>query len=1245
MKYSELIQFDPIETVVQIHEADEVSAAERLVSTYVISDEMAERLTQVFIPQLQFEQPADNKGILVVGNYGTGKSHLMSVLSSVAEHADLVGALSHSDVQSAAEDIAGKFKVIRTEIGATTMSLRDIVVAVLEEYLGTQGVDFTFPSTSEISSSKPAFEAMMAAFHSKFPDHGLLLVVDELLDYLRHRGDQALVLDLTFMREIGEVCRDLRFRFIAGVQEALFDNPRFSFVAESVRRVQDRFEQLLIARRDIKFVVGERLLRKTPEQQARIREYLTAFARFYGHMNERMDEFVRLFPVHPEYVEVFEQIRVAEKREVLRSLSSAMKQVHDSEVPEDRLGLIAYDRYWNTLQEIPSFRTVPDIKEVIDCSEVLEARVQQAFTRPDYKDMAIQIIHGLSVHRLTTGDIHASIGATAEELRDSLCLYQPGIEDLGGDPADDLLSQVETVLREIHRTVNGQFISSNPNNRQYYLDLKKTEDFDALIEKRAETLDDNQLDRYYYDALKQVMECIDRTYVSGYQIWEHELEWLDRKVSRQGYLFFGAPNERSTAVPPRDFYIYFIQPHHPPKFKDEKKNDEVFCRLMGADDDFRQALRNYAAAVDLSSTSSGQAKLTYESKSTGFLRQMVRWLQEHMSSAFELTYQGHKKPLVEWAKGKSIRELTGLGANERINFRDLVNTVSAICLATHFEEQGPEYPTFRVLVTSENRPLAAQDALRGLGNPNRTRQAAAVLDALELLDGDRLDPYQSKYANHILDLLKKKGQGQVVNRSEVIQEDQGVPYMAPQSFRLEPEWVVVLLGALVYSGDLVVAVTGKKFDATNFADLVASPPDDLENFKHIERPKDWNLPALKALFELVGLELGLGMVVTQGGGDANEAVQKLQTRVVQTVEKLVTIQQQIQGGLSLWGRNLLSDPESASYSQKLSEAKVFLESLQAYTTPGRLKNFRYDAQEVNQHRVGLRTLKDIESIQILLSELSPMASYLSQAEAILDVDNAWVARMRKARDEVLGQIADPEKRGQSGFRRQTLSKMGRLKQEYVEDYLKLHGKARLGPNEDNTKKGLLKDIRLDTLKQLVTIELMPSAQLTGFQNRLANLSTCFSVTKQDLERDAVCPHCSFRPIAEGTDVAAKFQLADLDNELDRLVKEWTNTLLTNLEDPVTEESLDLLTAKRRKLVDAFLKKRTLPDKLDPDFMEAVQEVLSGLSKVVVGTQELRKALLAGGSPVTLPEMKNRFEAFVSNCAKGKDPNKVRIILE
>jgi len=257
MKYRDLIQFDPIESVIQLRDADKSSTAHTLVKTYVISAEMAERLTHLVIPQMQFDQPIDNKGLLIVGNYGTGKSLLMSVLSSIAEDASLLKDLKNESVRDAASQIAGRFKVIRTEIGATTMPLRDILVSELESHLEKFGVKYVFPEAGTITSHKRAFEDMMTRFGEVFPDHGLLLVVDELLDYLRTRKDQELILDLNFLREIGEVCKDLRFRFIAGVQEAIFDSPRFAFVADSIRRVKDRFEQIHIARNDVKYVVAE----------------------------------------------------------------------------------------------------------------------------------------------------------------------------------------------------------------------------------------------------------------------------------------------------------------------------------------------------------------------------------------------------------------------------------------------------------------------------------------------------------------------------------------------------------------------------------------------------------------------------------------------------------------------------------------------------------------------------------------------------------------------------------------------------------------------------------------------------------------------------------------------------------------------------------------------------------------------------------------------------------------------------
>jgi hypothetical protein len=54
MKYGDLIQFEPIESVVQLRTADQLDAAKQLVSTYVISDEMAEKLTSLVARRSEF---------------------------------------------------------------------------------------------------------------------------------------------------------------------------------------------------------------------------------------------------------------------------------------------------------------------------------------------------------------------------------------------------------------------------------------------------------------------------------------------------------------------------------------------------------------------------------------------------------------------------------------------------------------------------------------------------------------------------------------------------------------------------------------------------------------------------------------------------------------------------------------------------------------------------------------------------------------------------------------------------------------------------------------------------------------------------------------------------------------------------------------------------------------------------------------------------------------------------------------
>jgi hypothetical protein len=1241
MQYGDLIQFEPIESVIQLLDANRPDEAKKLVSTYVISDDMAERIAKQMIPQLSFDAAVDHKGVLVVGNYGTGKSHLMSVLSLVAEDAAYVPMIRHPKVAEAAGAIAGKFKVHRIEI-SSQMSLRDIITQQLEVFLDKHGVSYSFPPADKVINNKAAFEEMMAAFTEVHPNHGVLLVVDEFLEYLRSRKDQDLVLDLSFLREIGEVTKHLRFRFVAGVQEAIFDSSRFQHVADSLRRVKDRFTQILLARQDVSFVVAERLLKKTADQQNKIRVYLTPFSKFYGSMNERMDEYVRLFPVHPDYIGTFERLVFTEKRGALVTLRDQIQAILSKDVPEDRPGLIGYDKFWETVTSNSVLRADPNIGPVLKVSEVLSERVSKAFTRPTYKPMALRIIDGLSVHRLTTGgDIYVPVGPTAEELRDTLCLFQPGIEDMGGEPESDLLSLVQTVLRETLKTVNGQFISKAPDTEQYYLDLRKDVDYDAQIEKRAEALSDDTLDRAYYSAIRQLMERTDETtYVTGHQIWQYQIEWQDHRVERSGYLFFGAPNDRPTAQPERDFYIYFIQPFEPPRFRDDHKADEVFFRLKGLDDSIRRHLSFYAAAQDLASTASGGAKSIYFDKAKDALRDISKWLQEKQMTAYEVTYQGKSKTLQEWTKGISLRDKARLGPEERINYRDVVNVISGLALNNQFAEVAPEYPTFSALVTETNRKQLVGNALRALAGGNRTKDAVVILDGLEMLDGDRIDPTQSRYAQDVLARLKAKGHGQVLNRDELVSGDADVEYFAPIKFRLEPDLLVTVLGGLVYAGDIVLAITGDKIDSGKITLLAERPLDELKQFKHVEAPKEINVAVLRSLFEMLGLPPGLAQQATQG---SDEPVKLLQEEVGKLTRRVLSAATDMSGRLSFWGHPLLREEEIQDWRTKLDALKTFSESLAPYNTVGKLKNLRIGSDDIAAQKKNLEVVQAVEWMLELVAELGTTASYLSQAEMVLSVDHAWVRQAQDARMQVLEKLAADRTAQSAADYRQTLAK---LKKDYITAYVGLHSKARLGVTEEKTKSALRKDSRLIAMRALAGISLMPTSQMTTFEEKLDKLKSCASLVESELSLNPVCPHCNFRPANEQGDMPpAANVLKQLDDELDRLIDGWTQTLLDNLDDPIIKTNFDLLKPSTRGLVDSFISSKILQDPVTPDFVAAVQEALSGLEKINVTSEDIKKALLQGGSPATPEDLRKRFEALLNDRCKGKDTSKLRFFVE
>ena len=1227
MKYKDLIAFEPLETVKELRRADDAGQAREDVRTYVISDRMAEQLNQLILPNLQFENPQDNKGLLIVANYGTGKTHLMSVISAVAEHEELADLLTNDSVKISAASVAGQFKVIRAEIGATGMvHLRDVVVTELKRGLKELGVDFEFPDFRTQTNAKDSLRAMMQAFEAKYPDKGLLFLLDELLDYLRSLKDAELIQSLQFLREIGEICPTTRFRFIAGIQEAIYDNPRFASAADAVRRVRDRFEQARISREDIEFVVQERLLKKTVTQRDQIRNHLQKFTPLYEEMAERIEDFVRLFPVHPSYIRTFERISVIEKRTILRTLSREISSKLENEVPDSEPGLVCYDSYYKTLSEDNSNRTIERVREVLDATSHLKDVVIRSMAELQYKGTAVRIIDALAVHRLTTEDNRAPIGLTVENLRDDLTLLPPGMPR---QEARFLAMTTRTVIGKIMTTVSGQFLSKNEENDQYYLDVYKDVDYDQKIDERARHLDSERLDEAYYQALEELLELRDSPYVSGYRIWQYELPWTAKNVTRLGYLFMGAPNQRSTAQPARDFYVYFLQPFDKPKFEDEKRADEVFLRLDNIDDEFKAHVRQYAGAATLERESAGTTHAPiYADKRSLALRKIVDWLRQNIGSAVNVTYKGDQKPVTGW--------LTTTATTSG-SLRDLIVGIAATVLSDHFNQRYPDYPSFEVRLTQRNLSESVRMAL-GYISGRQATLGRQVLTGLELLDKEGNVTTNGKYAEALHGEIRSAN-GNVLNRRDILSErDRGLLNWEP--WYLEPVWLVVVAAALVNRGQAEIVFPNKRIDAINTDQLASMSLDELESFTQISPPKATPVNTIRAVADLYGInpngipESGLDPVKLQA---LLVGVESVYNRVAKARDVLVARE-------TLWGEVIFDKVEERE--KNLHGLIKLSEDLRGRNTVGKMNRLSASAQDLVAARNGKSELEAISKILAAKERLATSADYLKNATEHFGFDFDLSEEAIDLKSKVLDAVRIGNEVDAATVIKLS-NKCDELKGKFAEAAARSYRHAHLDKSGDTRKADLLSGRDLKLLKALSVIEILPPNELTLIQTDLINLHSLIDIDEKRFKESVVYPTShNFTPGPINNNMSAAAKLADLETRIVQLRRSWEATLVDNLKAQNLAEQIELLPEEDKSQVKEIIDSGKLPDQIDDSVVHAINQVFHEFDKRVLVRSDLWRKLFPNNAPATVAEFEERMSSLAESLGIGSpDAERIRIVPE
>ena len=1224
MKYSELLHFEPITEVVKFDRLNDVSYQESLVRTFVFSKEYEDTIIPFICSNLDYTTTADTFGLQIVGNYGTGKSHLMSVISAVATDADNLQYLQNQKFAKQMEPIAGRFEVLRIEIGGVVMPLYNVIMSYVQDDFDRRRIDFKIPEYSSVKSLKNVVQNMMIAFSEKYPDKGYLIIVDEFLSYLSSRNEREIVLDLEFFRALGEMCSKSKLRVIFGMQEKIFDNPRFSFVADTLKHVSDRFSQLIITKEATSYVVSERILKKTSEQKAMIRKHLEQFCSLYTGMSSRLDEFVELFPIHPSYIDVFNKIYLIENRHILKNISVTIKNIFNTDVPQDAPGIISFDNYWPAIKSNGLLKSDVTISRVVNASQQLEDIINRAFPKEIYKPMAIKIIYALSVHRLTTNGLDVQFGLTAENMKDDLCLYLSMPEQ----DADFLLSLVKTILRDIMTTVSGQFIIYNDANNQYYIDVDKIVDYDEKIKQKASIMADGELNRYFYDVVYRCLEWDAKQYVTNFNIYEYDLNWDSHNIFREGYLFMGLPGERSTAHPERDFYIHIMPPYEENAAKIKNLSDEVYLYFKSSKE-FYDDMSLYSAAQSLAQISEGKDKDAYLNKAHMLRKRLIKYLSENKNTCFDVMYKGQKCQMIEVLKGHYNRDMT---------FKDTIDLAASLCFDEYFYEKYPEFPVMKTKITRRNMIECVRAAFDHFAG-RKSQQSVLMLQSFGILDGDKIRPENSKYAAYYIEKVRALPPKGVLNYSDIFEQRFGEMFV-DKKFSIEYVFTPIIFLSMVYGGYVVITLKdGRTITASNLDQIPKINVLDLYEFKYLSRPSQVAMAELKRLFEV----LDINPALLDNPQNHEKGVTQLTEKAQELANQSTIAASKLNNSFDLWGEPLASASE-VKMLQGACDAirKEFSDYVVKFNTPAKLNNFSLSMEQIDTLDRQIKLMKCIQQFMEFKTGCADIVSYIANIEFIdlgeafkTEIDDAK-ASFRSVRDNIMDGIS-------GDMAAQDVEKiLSRLKTKYIDIYFENHKKKRLDITEAKRRNGIREGKVFANLCKLRSIDILSTAKLSDIEAEMSGLKVCYELTPEELKTTHICPHCRYH--LDDKEKNTYGVLDDLESRIEDLLAEWTKTLLDTISDPIVESQKTFLSAEQQRVIDSFVGSGALPECIDDFFVKSVNELLKGFEPVVIDTDELM-AKLEQLPPMDEMKFNSEIAKLVKDYTKGKNAEKLRIVVK
>jgi hypothetical protein len=432
VRIGDIVFVPPLRPVVRLADRHDAQLRQELVDTFVPTEE-AQRVLQAVARRLA----ARKGGVLVMGGYGSGKSHLLSLLAEMGERHPLPKGQPYWPVEEGPPPLVVAISLVEH---SSREPLEDILLGALLPHLEAC-------PTGE--SRRERWKQVALALRAQgYP--ALLVLLDELSAFLRAKPRLAdLREDVRLLQYLAEA-QDLPLVLVATLQETLETAGQVD--PDTARRLRDRYVTLPLTGAHLEEVVCRRLLQPREGHQEAVAAVRQRLSRSLGPLPWDAERFDRLYPVYPATLEHLDALR-----HYLSSARGALDFVYRHLVGDPERGLPALlDQEVGALLTpdalFPHFALrLAEVPEVAPWVQRVEAFFQQEGARLLGEDapLAQRVVRLLCVQALGARPRPLSPKEVAVQLGLGEFALDPGVAPLAvGRLLERMVAEGAYVVRE-----------------------------------------------------------------------------------------------------------------------------------------------------------------------------------------------------------------------------------------------------------------------------------------------------------------------------------------------------------------------------------------------------------------------------------------------------------------------------------------------------------------------------------------------------------------------------------------------------------------------------------------------------------------------------------------------------------------------------------------------------------------------------------------------------------------------------